>query len=86
MSDHEVTPIGLGALNRALELVKLVAMAEALGVQYQLIQQWRTPGRAYACPAEHCIGVERATEGRVRCEELRPDINWAYLRGTKRAA
>jgi len=33
------------------------------------------------------INLERETEGQVTCEELRPDIDWAYLRqsntGTK---
>lgn len=28
------------------------------------------------------INVERASGGEVRCEDLRPDIDWAYLRGT----
>ncbi|KXG81723.1 transcriptional regulator [Pseudomonas mosselii] len=26
------------------------------------------------------INLERETEGQVACEELRPDIDWAYLR------
>ena len=31
-----------------------------------------------------CIRIERATEGRVTVEELRPDLaeHWAYIRGT----
>lgn len=36
-------------------------------------------------PAEHCPLIERATSGKVRCEELRPDVDWTYLRGTKLA-
>ena len=32
--------------------------------------------------AERCIQIEKATAGAVRCEQLRPDIDWAYLRGT----
>lgn len=34
-------------------------------------------------PAEHCPAVERATRERgnvVTCEELRPDVDWPYLR------
>ena len=31
------------------------------------------------------INVERASDGVVRCEDLRPDIDWAYLRGTAAA-
>ena len=29
-----------------------------------------------------CIGIERESLGVVRCEDLRPDVDWAYLRGT----
>lgn len=28
------------------------------------------------------IAAERESGGKVRCENLRPDIDWAYLRGT----
>ncbi|MCV5533321.1 toxin YdaS, partial [Escherichia coli] len=31
-------------------------------------------------PAERCPAIERATRGEVLCEELRPDIDWSYLR------
>jgi len=29
-----------------------------------------------------CINIERESLGAVRCEDLRPDVDWAYLRGT----
>lgn len=29
-----------------------------------------------------CINIERESDGAVICEELRPDVDWAYLRGT----
>jgi DNA-binding transcriptional regulator YdaS (Cro superfamily) len=32
-------------------------------------------------PAEYCPAIERATGGLVRCEDLRPDVDWAVLRG-----
>lgn len=28
------------------------------------------------------INIERNSEGAVRCESLRPDVDWAYLRGS----
>jgi len=31
-----------------------------------------------------CINIERETKGKVICESLRPDVDWAVLRGTKR--
>ncbi len=38
---------------------------------------WKKRGRV---PAEHCPAIERATGGAVRCEDLRPDIEWGVLR------
>lgn len=29
------------------------------------------------------INIERESGGAVPCEETRPDVDWAYLRGTK---
>lgn len=28
------------------------------------------------------IAIERESKGKVRCEDLRPDVDWAFLRGT----
>ena len=30
--------------------------------------------------AEVCINIERESGGRVRCEALRPEVDWEYLR------
>lgn len=30
------------------------------------------------------IAIERESGGAVRCEELSPDVDWEYLRGTGR--
>ena len=32
--------------------------------------------------AELCIQIEKITAGAVRCEDLMPRVDWAYLRGT----
>lgn len=29
-----------------------------------------------------CINIDRESGGAVRCEDLRPDVDWGYLRGT----
>jgi len=34
------------------------------------------------CGESLAIDIERESGGKVRCEELRPDVDWAYLRGT----
>ena len=33
-------------------------------------------------PAEYCPRIEAATNGLVRCEDLRPDVRWDVLRTT----
>lgn len=53
-------------------------LAENLCVSVQRVSNWRTRG----VPAEHCPAIERATGGAVRCEDLRPDVDWAYLRNS----
>lgn len=35
-------------------------------------------------PAEYCPALERATQGAVKCEALRPDVEWSVLRGESR--
>ncbi|WP_331831885.1 YdaS family helix-turn-helix protein [Pseudomonas sp. LH21] len=30
------------------------------------------------------VSLERETKGVIRCEAMRPDIDWAYLRQTKK--
>ena len=56
------------------------ALAQALGVTRAAVWQWKEEGRQV--PAEHCIAIEKATGGEVKCEELRPDIDWSHLRGS----
>jgi DNA-binding transcriptional regulator YdaS (Cro superfamily) len=55
-------------------------LASAVGVSPVIISQWKTGARQV--PAERCPAIEKATSGAVRCEELRPDVDWAYLRAT----
>lgn len=56
-------------------------LAGDICVPAPLISQWRKCTRPV--PAERCPAIERATAGAVTCEELRPDVDWAYLRGTR---
>lgn len=37
-------------------------------------------GKVKRASFHHCINIEKASHGVVRCESLRPDIDWAYLR------
>lgn len=68
-----------------LEYVNLVrgrrsALARSIDVPAILVSQWASGQRQV--PAERCPAIERATSGAVRCEDLRPDVDWSVLRGT----
>jgi DNA-binding transcriptional regulator YdaS (Cro superfamily) len=54
------------------------AIAQKCGVSLQAIAHWKVRG----IPAEYCPDIEEITS--VRCEILRPDVNWAILRKTPR--
>jgi DNA-binding transcriptional regulator YdaS (Cro superfamily) len=65
------------ALERAIAILDgRRAAAEALKISRQNLEYWL---RARV-PADRCPEIERATHALVRCEELRPDIDWAVLR------
>ncbi len=55
------------------------ALASLLGVTKAAVSQWKDAGRQV--PADKCPAIEKATGGAVRCEELRPDVEWAVVRG-----
>lgn len=72
-------------LDEVIALVgSMQAVAVHLGVTKGAVGQWKLPGRRI--PAEHCPTLEKLVSGRVRCEALRPDVDWAYLRGTVKAS
>lgn len=56
----------------------LGALAEALEVTTAAVGQWRDGVRQV--PAERCVQIESLTHGAVRCEQLRPDVQWSVLR------
>lgn len=58
------------------------AMAKALGVTPPTVSQWVNGHRPV--PNHFCPAIERVTKGAVTCEELAPDVDWAYLRQSKR--
>lgn len=55
-------------------------LARSLGVSAVVVSLWATGARSV--PPSRCPAIERATGGAVTCEELRPDVDWAVLRGT----
>lgn len=68
------------ALSRAFEVVgSQVRLAELLGVTPAAVSQWLSGLRPV--PIKRCPEIEKATGGMVRCEDLRPDVDWSVLRG-----
>ena len=60
------------ALDKAVALMGgQSALARALKLKPQAVQQWVAAGR---CPAKRAAQIESATWGKVRREQLRPDI------------
>jgi DNA-binding transcriptional regulator YdaS (Cro superfamily) len=67
------------ALEKAAEILgSMQTLAEKLGVTKGAVSQWKLEGRRI--PAEHCPLIEKLTGGEVRCEQLRPDVEWAAIR------
>jgi DNA-binding transcriptional regulator YdaS (Cro superfamily) len=67
------------ALDKAVEkLGSMRTLAEKLGVTKGAVSQWKLDGRRI--PAEHCPTIEKLTSGEVRCEQLRPDVEWQFIR------
>ena len=70
---------GMSAINQAVELLGLVGVGNLYlpPISPQAVHKWT---RGATIPAERCPAIERATAGQVRCEDLRPDVDWAVLR------
>ena len=51
-------------------------LAKHFGIRQWAVSRWKESG----VPAERCPDIEFLTGGKVRCEELRPDVNWSVLR------
>ena len=70
------------AIQRAIDILGLAGIANLYSppITPQAVHKWNV------VPAERCPAIEKATGGKVRCEDLRPDVDWQYLRGTKKAA
>lgn len=71
----------MSALDEAIALFDgPTDFARAIGVPLNLPAMWRKRGRV---PADHCPDIERETARRgrrIRCEAIRPDVDWSVLR------
>lgn len=81
-----ITPVD--ALKKAVEqskgrrlfAEKLSASRDGLKVSIAMVWNWIN--RDNGAPADYCPDIEALTG--VRCEDLRPEVNWAALRKTPR--
>lgn len=60
-----------------LKTTTQAAFATEFKVTQAAVSQWLKK-----VPAERCPAIEKATGGLVTCEEMRPDVDWAYLRAS----
>ncbi|MBB2485423.1 helix-turn-helix domain-containing protein [Mitsuaria sp. WAJ17] len=68
----------VAALDEAIALCGgAKAFVERIHVASSSPAMWR---RRQSVPADHCPSIERETGGKVRCERLRPKVDWGYLR------
>ena len=58
-----------------------IRLCEAVGAFTSDMSDWTSGKRRV--PAERCPQIEAATNGLVRCEDLRPDVQWSVLRDSK---
>lgn len=68
------------SLKTYLQSHSQVELARKLGVTSGAVSQWANGTTKVA--AERCPAIEQATGGLVRCEDLRPDVQWSVLRNT----
>jgi len=51
------------------------AVARIVGVKAPSVIEWRRRG----IPPERCPAIERATQGAMHVETLRPDVRWSRI-------
>lgn len=56
----------------------IAAVARICGVKPPSVHEWKTRGTV---PADRCIDIERASDGRFTCESMRPDLDWTRVDG-----
>lgn len=56
-------------------------LARKINVPNVLISQWKKG--IQRVPADKCLLIEAATDRKVKCEDLRPDVAWFVIRESK---
>jgi len=76
MKDKQALRVAVEIVGSQGELAKLVGVSKAAMSQAVRDEKRQIP--AHWCPA-----IEKATARQVCCEQLRPDVDWAYVRAGK---
>ena len=67
-----------------LPVAERASFAEACGTTLGYLRKAISVGQRLG--ESLCINLERESKGAITCEALRPDVDWAYLRGTEATA
>ena len=59
------------------------SLGDVLGVSAATVSYWVNKKRPV--PVERCIEIDAITFGKVKCETLRPDVNWGAIRRKAKA-
>lgn len=74
----------MNALQQAIEITgSQTKLAAALGVRVQVVNNWIRRGNV---PPGYAPGIEAATGGQVRAEDVCPSVPWHVIRGTSSEA
>lgn len=74
----------MNALQKAIDISGgQTKLAAALGVRVQVVHNWTRRGNV---PPGHAPGIEAATQGQVKAEDLCPSVPWHVIRGKSEAA
>lgn len=74
----------MNAISKAIEIVgSQEQLAKAVDLTQAAISQYATGLKRPS--AEVAIRIEAATKGRVRVEDIRPDVPWHVIRGSQAA-
>ncbi|WP_110974755.1 transcriptional regulator [Acinetobacter sp. WCHAc060042] len=68
------------AFEKAIKIAgSKAALARGLGITPWALSKWNFD----KIPEERCLSIEEITQKEVKAEQLRPDINWTFVRSTK---
>lgn len=68
------------AFEKAIKIAgSKAALARGLGITPWALSKWNFN----KIPEERCLSIEEITQKEVKAEQLRPDINWSFVRSTK---